>query len=597
MSFFTSHGKTKFNDSWKVGGKVYPLAAVKYALEAAFPRKIQFICPHHTATQLYPSVDIALYPDFREYWGLDVLHDETTWLKLYNRSGHNDSDTWTDFPSTGIPPAFQGCEVCADISDILDDIIAAGNPPWHIRIRWSDGTTTTDGLETSMVDIPALETVRTWPSTEVGQQVNKDTVWPLVASCVRPGYGISATSSGLEVARVANGGIALSYGGVAVDSTVARIGCMQLTVPEDISGEWFLHVDIADNIDFEHDPSGMNRHAASYDYRTASAQGLYVYDGEIWTTGERSVQQWNAGMSVVVDLRTLFGDLSIYMNDADGNGARGLVRYYWTDDTGEQMTDSQSVFLGTQPGNANPVGMAAGAIRNIVEQMNVTSGAIMEGEPFSTTIPVNSNDSYTILYDSQGLRINYYSEDPDFGSPWITWGALLTSGGMQFNASHEIDGYETHVAVAPTSVGVVMSGVNDNTQNIQINTDEGISIYQEYEIGQFRNSFSLNSNGITANGSAITQNHSVFTGSVLNIGTLSGGKLYSCTTPLSTISVGSIADGCNTTILFTAASAGTIINIPSGIPFFGEDSATSGTKYVLAIDHNMAVCASAAIQE
>lgn len=99
-------------------------------------------------------------------------------------------------------------------------------------------------------------------------------------------------------------------------------------------------------------------------------------------------------------------------------------------------------------------------------------------------------------------------------------------------------------------------------------------------------------NGITANGSAITQASSAFAGTSLGIGTLEGGVKYICQSALTALSIGSAAPGCNAAFFFTVAS-GAVVTLPGSLPFFGEYPNSSGASYCLAINGDMAVCAPA----
>ncbi len=101
-----------------------------------------------------------------------------------------------------------------------------------------------------------------------------------------------------------------------------------------------------------------------------------------------------------------------------------------------------------------------------------------------------------------------------------------------------------------------------------------------------------NDGGITANGSAITQASSAFAGTSLGIEELTGGVKYVCGSALSALSIGSAAEGCNGTILFTAAS-GAVVEPPANVPRFGVSDFTPGSRYVMAVNGDMAVVAEA----
>ena len=100
------------------------------------------------------------------------------------------------------------------------------------------------------------------------------------------------------------------------------------------------------------------------------------------------------------------------------------------------------------------------------------------------------------------------------------------------------------------------------------------------------------SNGVTANGSALTQETSEFVGTSLGIAELSGGVKYVCQSALTALSVGSAAPGCNATILFTLAN-GAVVTPPDNVPLFGASAYTPGSRYVMAVNGDMAVVAEA----
>ena len=140
---------------------------------------------------------------------------------------------------------------------------------------------------------------------------------------------------------------------------------IMLTVPEDISGDWYLNVKLSKadgSVDIE-EQSGL------YGY-------IHVFNGSTWEDVDY-VTQYHAGMPAVIDLNEFFVqqplDFSIYKSSAND----GVVTYYWSDGN-EQLTDAQSVILGVGLGATNPSGMAAGNIANIartaIQQTEVISG-------------------------------------------------------------------------------------------------------------------------------------------------------------------------------------------------------------------------------
>lgn len=157
---------------------------------------------------------------------------------------------------------------------------------------------------------------------------------------------------------------------------------IMLTVPEDVSGNWYLNVK-------------LSKADGSVDIEAQS--GLYgdihVFNGSTWEDVDY-VTQYHAGMPAVIDLNAFFVhqplDFSVYKSSAND----GVVTYYWSD-ANEQLTDAQSVILGVCPGTVNPSGMAAGNIANIAV------GALQLSEMIdSSATAVNISELYGgVLYE------------------------------------------------------------------------------------------------------------------------------------------------------------------------------------------------------
>ena len=97
---------------------------------------------------------------------------------------------------------------------------------------------------------------------------------------------------------------------------------------------------------------------------------------------------------------------------------------------------------------------------------------------------------------------------------------------------------------------------------------------------------------ILVNSSAITQIPSSFDGTSLGIAELAGGVKYICQSALTALSIGSAAPGCNAAFLFTLAN-GAVVTPPGNVPLFGVSAYTPGSRYVMAVNGDMAVVAEA----
>ena len=163
------------------------------------------------------------------------------------------------------------------------------------------------------------------------------------------------------------------------------------------------------------------------------------------------------------------------------------------------------------------------------------SGAIIENQPFSTTV-----GDYNITFSDGGLEITN------------------VNGGLTILASS----------------GYIQAGVWD-------------------ELSEESTDLLVTNGGITANGSAITQAESIVEDTSLVIDTLEGGVKYVCQSALTALSIGSAAPGCNGTILFTAGATVTP-TLPVNVPHFGVTECASGSRYAVVINGDMAVVVEAA---
>lgn len=188
------------------------------------------------------------------------------------------------------------------------------------------------------------------------------------------------------------------------------------------------------------------------------------------------------------------------------------------------------------------------------------SGAIIENQSFSTTV-----GGYTITHDSNGVSI--------YGS-----GASVTLSGGEVNVS------------AVNGIGMELNNPDEGMVTVISAGLGGVTLH--YDDTNEPQTFILGQDGISANGSAITQAVSEFAGTSLGIEELAGGVKCICQSALSALSIGSAAPGCNAAFFFTVAS-GASVTLPGSLPFFGEYPNSSGTSYCLAINGDMAVCAAA----
>lgn len=197
-------------------------------------------------------------------------------------------------------------------------------------------------------------------------------------------------------------------------------------------------------------------------------------------------------------------------------------------------------------------GGASGGITSAQASSIAKQVALPKNSAWTTTV-----GPYTMTCTSNGgLTVICAGEDNQ------TLAVSMTSGQVRLAAFDDLSG-EGHV-IGIGNGGIVLSGT---------------------ELGE---TLSVNLGEITANGSAITQVSSSFTGTSLGIGELTGGVKYFCSSALSALSIGSAAPGCNATIFFTVAN-GAIITPPSNVRRYGVTTYTPGSSYIMAINGDMAV--------
>lgn len=221
----------------------------------------------------------------------------------------------------------------------------------------------------------------------------------------------------------------------------------------------------------------------------------------------------------------------------------------------------QKILDTVQSGGYTTSAAATDIAREVASSATV-SGAIIKNQPFSTTV-----GGYTITHNSNGVSI--YGSG---ASVTLSGGAITASAyqGVNLTYDNEDEGMVAHVAAGFGGVNVYYNDTeNETTLNVG---------------GQ----------GVTANGSALTQIESTVEETSLEIGLLIGGVKYVCQSALTALSIGSAAPGCNGTIIFTAAN-GAIVTPPANVPYFGVTSYTAGSSYLMMINDFAAVCNEAAI--
>lgn len=196
--------------------------------------------------------------------------------------------------------------------------------------------------------------------------------------------------------------------------------------------------------------------------------------------------------------------------------------------------------------------VSSGAVTSMINAC-----ALPKNAPFRTTV-----GPYTMTYTSNGGFSVYGSG----ASVTLSGGSVAVSAyqGAALTYENEDEAMEAHVSAGFGGVDVYY---NDTEYETTLN------------VGQ----------GVTANGSAITQVSSGVDDTVLEIDTLEGGVKYVCSSALTALSIGAAVAGCNGTIIFTVAS-GAIVTPPANVDYFGVTSYTPGAKYIMMVNDFAAVC-------
>ena len=203
----------------------------------------------------------------------------------------------------------------------------------------------------------------------------------------------------------------------------------------------------------------------------------------------------------------------------------------------------------------------SGAVQQIAGSA-VAENALPKNSSWTTTV-----GGYTITHDSNGVSI--YGSG---ASATLSGGSVAVSAyrGFDLTYNNEDEGMVARVAAGFGGVNVYYNDTENET------------------------TLDIGGQGVTANGSALTQIESTVEETSLEIGLLIGGVKYVCQSALTTLSIGSAAAGCNGTIIFTAAN-GAIVTPPANVPYFGVTSYTAGSSYLMMINDFAAVCNEAAI--
>ena len=221
------------------------------------------------------------------------------------------------------------------------------------------------------------------------------------------------------------------------------------------------------------------------------------------------------------------------------------------------------------------VSSGAAAIASGAAVEVLSGGALPKDKPFSTTV-----GGYTIELTSNGGFSVYGS-----GAS-----VTLSNGSVNVSAAETIEAQYYNAeygASAGMSIGYGGAGLRHSGGDGSASVDVHGGLVEVFgDISGF--------NGLTVDGSAITQVTSEFDGTSLGIGTLEGGVRYVCASALSALSIDSAAAGCYGTFYFTAASAA-IVNPPANVPYFGVTSYTPGSSYLMMVNGDAAVCNEAAI--
>lgn len=192
----------------------------------------------------------------------------------------------------------------------------------------------------------------------------------------------------------------------------------------------------------------------------------------------------------------------------------------------------------------------------------VSSGALLKDSAWTTTV-----GGYTMSFDGNGgLSITSGSDDGHAAS------VTLTSYGVELGYRDGELGYANDYRLSIKAGGV------------EVGFDDTIHTGEYFEL------LHLDDSGITANGSAITQTTSEFSGTSLGIGTLAGGVKYVCQSALTDIVIGSIASGCNAEIRFSVATSTPNLDFPVGIAYVGVTPDDPTSHYIMVINDSTVVC-------
>lgn len=203
------------------------------------------------------------------------------------------------------------------------------------------------------------------------------------------------------------------------------------------------------------------------------------------------------------------------------------------------------------------------------------SGAIIENQPFSTTV-----GGYTIEHTSNG-GVSIYGSG---ASVTLSGGRVAVSAAQSVEAQYYNEDFadSAHVSIGYGGFAVTHGGMNGSAALYL--SDNGVTV--EGDISGF--------GSLVVDGSAITQVTSEFSGTSLGIAELAGGVKYICQSALTALSIGSAVAGCNGAIIFTVAN-GAIVTPPANVDYFGVTSYTPGSKYIMMVNDFAAVCNEAVV--
>ena len=189
-----------------------------------------------------------------------------------------------------------------------------------------------------------------------------------------------------------------------------------------------------------------------------------------------------------------------------------------------------------------------------------SSGALLKNSAWTTTV-----GGYTMTFDGNGVSVYDSGASVTLRNGSVT---VSTSEGLLAEYYNEDLGTSAGLSLGYGGASLLYDGY-------------GGPAAIELREGQ-----------ITANGSAITQVSSSFGGTSLGIAELSGGVKYVCQSALTALSIGSAAPGCNAAFFFTLTN-GAVVTPPGNVPLFGVSAYTPGSRYVMAVNGDMAVVAEA----